>query len=97
MASPDPITYAYQFPLADDDCVLQNVDDDHDDNRGPATANEDVENDLDWATMDDSASINLYIEIGSRDMIDVDEDRSLDLFIDIDPFLAIDNFVDQHS
>jgi hypothetical protein len=37
--------------------VLQNIDDDYDDDRGPATADEDVENDPDWATMDDSASI----------------------------------------
>jgi hypothetical protein len=46
--------------------------------------------------MDDSASIDLCIEIGFGDMIDVDEDGCLDLFIDIDPFLANDNFVDQH-
>jgi hypothetical protein len=47
--------------------------------------------------MDDSASIDLCIEIGYGDMIDVDDDGSLDLFIDIDPFLVIDNFVHQHS
>jgi hypothetical protein len=77
--------------------VLQNFDDDHDEDRGPATADEDIENDPDRATMDDSVSIDFCIEIGFGDMIDVDEDGSLDLFIDIDPFLAIDNFVEQHS
>jgi hypothetical protein len=47
--------------------------------------------------MDDSTSIDFCIKLVSRDMIDVDEDGSLDLFINIHPFLAINNFVDQHS
>jgi hypothetical protein len=88
MASPDPVADADQLPQ-DDNGVLQNVDDDHDEDH--------LENDPDQATMDDSASIDLCIEIGSRDMIDIDADETLDLFIDIDPFTVIDNFVEQHS
>jgi hypothetical protein len=90
MASLDSVTHPFQLPLA----AADEDEDDHDDDRRPIAADEDVENDPDRETMDDSASIDLCIELGFADMIDVNEDRSLDPFINIDPFLAIDNFVD---
>ena len=90
MAALDSVADADPKRFDDDEC-LQNVDYNHDD----------VQNDPDLQAEDvddiDSSSLDLCIEIGSGDMIDVDEDGSLDLFIDIDPFLVIDNFVDQHS
>jgi hypothetical protein len=96
----DPVANADPKPLDHDEC-LENVNDNHADDRGPAIHPDyDVENDPDLqAEVDDidSSLLDLCIEIGSGDMIDVDKDNSLDLLIDIDPFLVIDNFLDQHS
>jgi hypothetical protein len=40
------------------------------------------------------ASIDLCIELGSRDMIDINEDTNILLTIHIDLFLVIDSYVD---
>jgi hypothetical protein len=37
-------------------------------------------------------SVDLCIELGSEDMIDIDEDTNIFLNIDIDPFLVIDSY-----
>jgi hypothetical protein len=42
-------------------------------------------------------SVDLCIELGSGDMIDIDEDTNIFLTIDIDPFLVIDSYVDHNS
>jgi carboxylesterase type B len=45
----------------------------------------------------DDPSIDLCIELGSGDLIDIDEDTNIFLTIDIDPFLVIDSYADQNS
>jgi carboxylesterase type B len=42
-------------------------------------------------------SIDLCIELGSEDLIDIDEDTNIFLTIPIDPFLGIDSYADQNS
>jgi hypothetical protein len=49
------------------------------------------------ATSNTNPSIDLCIELGSEDMIDIDEDTNIFLTIDIDPFLVIDSYADQNS
>jgi hypothetical protein len=44
-----------------------------------------------------NASVDLCIELGSGDMINIDEDTNIFLTIDIDPFLLIDSYVDHNS
>jgi hypothetical protein len=46
---------------------------------------------------DTNPSIDLCIELGSGDMIDIDEDTNIFLSIDIDPFLVIDSYADHNS
>jgi hypothetical protein len=59
---------------------------------------DDDQADLDLATdgkpINTDASIDLCIELGSGDMIDIDEDTNILLTIDNDPFLVIDFYVD---
>jgi hypothetical protein len=43
------------------------------------------------------ASVDSCIELGSRDMIDINEETNIFLTIEIDPFLVIDSYVDHNS
>jgi hypothetical protein len=54
-------------------------------------ANQDLANE----SINTDASLDLCIELGSRDMIDIDKDANLS--IDIDLFFVIDAYVDQNS
>jgi hypothetical protein len=69
--------------------------------RSSFDAIEDDEADLDLGTngkpSNTNASVDLYIELGSRDMIDINEDTNIFLTIDIDPFVVIDSYVDHNS
>jgi hypothetical protein len=65
-------------------------DDVYDDEADPNLATDDER-------INTNASIDLCIELGSKDMIDIDEDTNILLTIDIDPFLVIDSYVDQNS
>jgi hypothetical protein len=62
---------------------------------------DDDEADIDLAAdgepINTDAFIDLCIELGSGDMIEIDEDTNILLTIDIDPFLVIDSYVDQNS
>jgi hypothetical protein len=49
------------------------------------------------ATNNIDPSVDLCIELGSGNMIDLDKDTNLFLTIDIDPFLVIDSCVDHNS
>jgi hypothetical protein len=51
----------------------------------------------DEAASNTDPSVDLYIELGSGDMIDIDEDKNISLTIDIYPFLVIDSYVDHNS
>jgi hypothetical protein len=51
----------------------------------------------DEAASNTNPSIDLCIELGSGDMIDIDEDRNIFLTIDIDPFLVIDSYANHNS
>jgi hypothetical protein len=69
-----------------------------------ANADDVDEADLDLATSEygeaasnTDPSVDLYIELGSGDMIDIDEDTNIFLTIDIDPFLVIDSYADHNS
>jgi hypothetical protein len=42
-------------------------------------------------------SVDLCIELGSGDMIDIDEETNIFLTIDIDLFLVIDSYADHNS
>jgi hypothetical protein len=51
----------------------------------------------DEAASNTDPSVDLCIELGSGDMIDIDEDTNIFLTIDIDPFLVIDSYADHNS
>jgi hypothetical protein len=51
----------------------------------------------DEAAINTDPSVNLGIELGSGDMIDIDEDTNIFLTINIDPFLVIDSYADHNS
>jgi hypothetical protein len=42
-------------------------------------------------------SVNSYIELGSENMIDINEDTNIFLAIDIDPFFVIDSYANNNS
>jgi hypothetical protein len=65
--------------------------DDADPDLAPTTS------EYDEATSNTDPSVDLCIELGSGDMIDIDEDTNIFLSIDIDPFLVIDSYADHNS
>jgi hypothetical protein len=57
-----------------------------------------VDQDLANESININASIDLCIELGSRDLIDIDEDANIFLTIDFyDSFLVVDSYVNQNS